>query len=274
MNAALAPKDTDQLLASGGKFLRAISVKSDIMETMIGLGYSEPEHKHGWDLYLQMLGYIRAARPPTTPIKSTNQQQALNEIDRYDKPTFRRATATLNRLHPEQCSYIFADNLAAETGIESVGSVQTFLDRYAALRDGTDPTRADKRDADKAAATTLESRNIVTPAIEQHLRALIEIVKTPTTHTTAMIVSEESLQAGAKEFADWLNDWRTAASTGITRRDFRIMLGISRRRASDVTPEPEPAPAPAAAAPAPAPTAPTPVPAPSPVAAPTAGRAA
>jgi hypothetical protein len=271
MNAALAAKDIDQLLASGGKFLRAISVKSEIMETMIGLGYSDPEHKHGWGLYLQMLGYIRAAKPPTTPIKSTNQQQALNEIDRYDEPTFRRATATLNRLHPEQCSYIFADNLAAETGIESVGSVQTFLDRYAALRDGTDPTRADKRDADKAAATTLESRNIVTPAIEQHLRALIEIVKTPSTHTTAMTVSEESLQAGAKEFADWLNDWRTAASTGITRRDFRIMLGISRRRATDVTPEPA-ATTPAAATPAPAPAAPAAAPAAP--AATTAGRAA
>jgi len=33
----------------------------------------------------------------------------------------------------------------------------------------------------------------------------------------------------------------------ITRRDFRIMLGISRRKATAGEPEPEPAPAPAAA---------------------------
>ena len=42
-----------------------------------------------------------------------------------------------------------------------MGSVQTFLDRYDALRDGTNPARADSRDADKAAAATLEARNIV-----------------------------------------------------------------------------------------------------------------
>jgi len=51
-----------------------------------------------------------------------------------------------------------------KTGPESLGSVQTFLDRYVALRDGTDPGRADQREADRAAASTLESRHIVTPA--------------------------------------------------------------------------------------------------------------
>ncbi len=58
-----------------------------------------------------------------------------------------------------------------------MGSVQTFLDRYADLRDATDAKRPDKRDADQAAAKTLELRNIVNPEIEQRLRQLIEIVK-------------------------------------------------------------------------------------------------
>ena len=76
---------------------------------------------------------------------------ALTEIDRFDEPAFRRSTAALHRLHPEQYVYIFGDGLSAKTGPESLGSVQTFLDRYAALRDGTDPARANSRDADKAA---------------------------------------------------------------------------------------------------------------------------
>lgn len=247
MNALLTAREIDQQVAWGGKFLRAASVKSDIMELLIGLGYSDAEHKYGWNLYLKMLGYLGAnTKVPVATVKSTNQLQALTEIDRYDEPTFRRATAGLIRLHPDQYKYIFGDGLSPKTGPESLGSVQTFLDRYAALRDGTDPARADTRDADQAAATTLESRHIVTPAIEQHLRELIEIVKmsaAPTAPSPA--TSEESLQAAAQEFADWLRDWRTTASAGITRRDYRIMLGISRRRATDDTPEPVPEPVPA-----------------------------
>jgi hypothetical protein len=46
---------------------------------LIGLGYSDTEHKQGWDL---------------------------------DEPTFRRATAALLRLHPEQHGYIFGSRFA------------------------------------------------------------------------------------------------------------------------------------------------------------------
>ena len=118
--------------------------------------------------------------------------------------------------------------------------MQTFLDRYAALRDGTDPARADSREADKAAAT-LESRNIITPTIEQQLRELIDVVKSGNSAGSGA-TSEESLQGAAMTFAQWFQDWRTTASVGITRRDFRIMLGISRRRAADANPEPAPQP--------------------------------
>jgi len=214
METVLSAREIDQLVAWGGKFLRAASIKSEIMELLIGLGYSDTEHKQGWDL---------------------------------DEPTFRRATAALLRLHPEQHGYIFGDGLSAKTGPESLGSVQTFLDRYVALRDGTDQGRADKREADRAAASTLESRHIVTPAIEQHLRGLIEIVKqaAPPRAPALVTASEESLQNAAKMFEAWLRDWRTTASAGMFRRDYRIMLGISRRRTvetSEPTPEHSPQP--------------------------------
>ena len=61
--------------------------------------------------------------------KTTDQLGALTEIDRFDEPAFRRSTAALHRLHPEQYAYIFGDGLSAKTGPESLGSVQTFLDR-------------------------------------------------------------------------------------------------------------------------------------------------
>ncbi len=39
---------------------------------MIGLGYSDSEHRHGWDLYLKMLGYMGAtakAAPTSTQLR-------------------------------------------------------------------------------------------------------------------------------------------------------------------------------------------------------------
>jgi len=250
METVLTSRQIDQLVALGGKFLRTASTKSEIMELLVGLGYSDPEHRHGWDLYIEMLCCMRAiAKVPATTIRTTDQLAALTEIDKFDEPAFRRSTAALNRLHPEQRAYIFGDGLSAKSGPESVGSVQTFLDRYAALRDGTDPARAETREADRAAAATLESRHIVNPEIEKRLRGLIEAVKqaAPARAPAATTTSEEAFQNAAKVFDAWLRDWRTTASAGLNRRDYRIMLGISRRRTSQ---EPEPAPAPAPQPPA------------------------
>jgi len=175
---------------------------------------------------------VGADATPTVRASSTDQLQALTRIDHFDEPAFRRASAALKRLHPGQYEYLFADGLSAKTGPEAVGSVQCFLDRYAALRDGSDPARADKKDADRSAASTLEARNIVNPEIEQELRRLIEVVKSPATFPSAgaLSTSEDTLQGAAREFQSWLHDWRATAAAGVTRRDYRIMLGISRRR--------------------------------------------
>jgi hypothetical protein len=147
---------------------------------------------------------------------------------------FRRAAVALKRLHPEQYQYVFGDGLSAKSGPEAVGSVQVFLDRYVALRDGSDAGRADKKEADRAAAATLEARNIVNREIEGELRELIEVVKNPAPlpEPVPVSASEEALQQAAKAFQVWLGDWRPTAAAGITRRDYRIMLGISKRRLS------------------------------------------
>jgi hypothetical protein len=116
------------------------------------------------------------ATPAPVRASTTDQLQALTRIDHYDEPAFRRATAALRRLHPDQYQYMVGDGLSPKTGPESVGSVQTFLDRYAALRDGSDAARAEKKQADQAAAATLEARNIVNREIERELQDLIEVV--------------------------------------------------------------------------------------------------
>jgi hypothetical protein len=251
MEKEISAREIDHLVGMGGKFLRAASIKPEIMQLLQGLGYTEAEHKQGWNLYLSMLGYMGAdATPAPVRADTTDQLQALTRIDRYDEPAFRRATVALRRLHPEQYQYVFGDGLSAKTGPEAVGSVRLFLDRYAALRDGSDPSRADQREADQAAAATLEARNIVNREVEAEFRSLIEVVKNPAPLPEAAPISasEEALQEAARAFKIWLGDWRPTASAGITRRDYRIMLGISRRRASKADPVQVPVAAAASAA--------------------------
>lgn len=237
----ISQREIDRAVQLGSKFLRTLSTKSMIRQQMQGLGYTEAEHQHGWQLYLSMLGYLGAGKAAPMPRATTEQQKALNRIDHYDEQAFHRSDAALARLHPAQHQYIFGDGLSPKSGLESVGTVKLFLDRYVALRDGSDPARADSREADAEAARTLEARNIVNPQIEADLRASIETVKKLAAAPEVIVASapEEALQRVSQEFGAWLKDWRATADAGITRRDYRIMLGISKRRStkSDETEE-------------------------------------
>src|SRR5690606_37838427 len=107
------------------------------------------------------------------PAPGTPQEGAIAELDLWDGPNFVRARAALERLYPDQARYLF-NHLNAQTGAASVASVNTFLDRVDALRDGTDADRASRRDDDKAAVKVLVERRILSPEIEQHLRDLIQ----------------------------------------------------------------------------------------------------
>jgi hypothetical protein len=242
----LTPKQIDDLIAAGGKFSRTLSTKSEVMKLMMGLGYTEAEHALGWSLYIAMLGFKDAgAAAATMPAASTDQFKAFVRIDAFDEGAFRRASAAMLRLHKDQYDYMFGDGLAPAQGPESIGTVSRFLDRYAALRDGTDPNRSGKKAEDNAAAKTLEQRNIVTPEIEKSLRADIALAQklAPAMTPVQLSASEEELQIAAQKFNEWFHDWRTTASVGITRRDYRIMLGLSQRKHTADSPA-SPAPTP------------------------------
>jgi hypothetical protein len=159
----------DLLIERGIKFL---SGASQVPAIRLGLdrgGYSEEEHKQGWDLQLELLGYKTALGGSPSALL---QREATAQLDQWDGANFDRARAALDHRHPDQSAYVF-DNLSAKSGAEAIGSVRTFLDRVAALRDGTDSARTSTRDADKAAAALLATRRIVDADEERRLRALI-----------------------------------------------------------------------------------------------------
>jgi hypothetical protein len=235
----LSQVQIDVLAERAIKFLSAASQVPSIRVLLDRGGYHEEEHKHGWELALSVLGYNTTIQ--NGPAKALRQSQATAELDAWDGENFSRARAALDHRFPAQSAYVF-DNLSAKTGPEAIGAVRTFLDRVAALRDGSDPARADSRDADKAAAELLAARRIVDQGEEARLRALITEA-TSLAHKPVVAEPDPSLrQKLAKQLDAWLRDWRETARVLVTRRDYQIRLGLAERRAAKAEVDPAPAP--------------------------------
>jgi hypothetical protein len=183
-----------------------------------------------WAMLLKILGYMPGILLPRA---AAEQRDAMVEVDRWDEPTFALAHAVLDGSFPAQSAYLFADGLAATKGPGSLGTVETFITRAVALRDGTDPKRTATRDQDRAAMARLAERGVFTPAMEE---AMVENLRKAKTLATAMPVSAEAEQreaehqATARAFSVWLTEWREIARAVVTRRDWLIRLGLASRR--------------------------------------------
>ena len=215
-------------LVRGMKFLSTLSRVPEIRAALDqGAGYTEEDHARGWDLLLTAMGYARSAVPAPAPVPSP-QQSALAELDEWDGINFDRTRATLRYAFPDQYDYVFR-GLSAAVGADTIGSVQTFVDRVVALRDGTDPAREDTRAADEAAAERLVERKIFNPEIQAYLEGLLEQAK-QLAPAPKSADSDDAIQRAADDLHVWLSDWTGQARAFITRGDYLIRLGLSTRK--------------------------------------------
>lgn len=210
------------------KFLSTLSRVPEIRAALDeGAGYTAEHHAEGWNLLLTAMGYERLGAP-VAGVSPSPQQAALVELDEWDGVNFERTRATWSFAFPAQNSYLF-QGLSAATGADTIGTVQTFVDRVVALRDGTDPDRADTRDEDKAAVERLLERKIFNPEIQAHLEELLEQAKQLAPAPKAPQTDSE-LQNAADALHVWLSDWTGQARAFITRGDYLIRLGLSSRK--------------------------------------------
>lgn len=231
----LSQPQIDVISERATKFLSTASQVPSIRVALERGGYTEAEHTHGWELLLELLGF-KSSPGTENSAKQLRQREATVQLDQWDGPSFERARAALDRSFPDQSAYVF-DGLSAKTGAEAIAAVRTFLDRYSALRDGSDPTRTSSRDADKASSELLAARHIVDADEEQRLRALI---KDATSLADLPVLSEpdpSARQQTAKKLDAWLRDWRESARVLVTRRDYQIRLGLAERRMGKGEPE-------------------------------------
>jgi hypothetical protein len=220
----------DRLTTRALKLLSAVSQVGEIRHHLEQGGYTEEDHRRGWLLLLYLLGYNEPAST-ADHANQLSQQRAVQQLDEWDGPHFDRARAALEHHYPAQARYVFG-GITAKSGPEVIGTVLAVIDRVAALRDGTDPTRADSRAEDAAAAQLLAKRRILTREDDQRLRALIEEATRLADLPVANEPDRGKRQQTARELEAWLKDWRETARVLVTRRDHQIRLGLAERRTS------------------------------------------
>lgn len=206
-------------------FLRAASTKAEIRAALFAAGYSNAEQTLGWQLLQKASGYVPGVGSITDDGAA---RKAIAELDAWDEPGFARVGAALKRLHPEQYAFVFA-GLEPARGAGAVLSVATLLDRLDQL--SAAPERKAARKADGAALATLESRGI-TAELRAQLRELIKTAQSAATPELALDPSAEERDAAMVELRAWYEDWSQTARAVITRKDYLVMLGLSRRRRS------------------------------------------
>jgi hypothetical protein len=180
-------------------------------------------------LLLVAAGQVKPTVPGVVP--DVPQTLAVEALDEWDGATFERARPVLRYRFPDQHEYLF-EGLGAKSGVEAVGSAKLFLDRYAALRDGTDPARELSREEDRQAALLLAERKIMDDETFARISGLVERAQTiaPMPAEPASGPTSEERQAAAGDLHVWLTDWSAQARAATTRGDYLLRLGLLDRR--------------------------------------------
>ncbi len=233
-------------LARGSRFFNAVARNPVVRGTLLGRGLTDEELDNGWQLYSTLHGFGRQAQAlPAT--RQTAAAQAINAIDAWDAPAYGAAHAVLDVRYPAVSAFLF-ENLEATTGIAAVAGVHRFLDRIDALCDGKAPN-VDPQQG-KAAVDLLATRKIVDATKAAELRQQIETARLGARPDEVIVPTEMDPHRHevAKAYINWLNEWREIARVAISRRDYRIALGLAQRRQAndDSDPPDQPAAAPPA----------------------------
>lgn len=210
-------------------FVRAVSCNAGIRAAFARRGYNDAIHQQAWADILKAAGFQKEEQAAQATPESA---AAFAQVDAWDEPTFSVARATLAPF-PEQYAYVF-NNLSAQKGGASVGSVTTFLDRLDDLEKGEG--RKATRKKDLAAIAKLAER-LIDAKERARMRGLLALAKSfveaaaPTPEEAEKLAAQKEERRQAK-LAVWyyLNEWSEIAKADITRRDYLIQLGLVKRK--------------------------------------------
>lgn len=221
----------ERALERGGRFFKTVARNPVVRGALFARGLSDEELQSGWGMYAALHGFTTGseARPATS---QTAAAEAINRIDGWDAPTFTATRAVLTARFPPVLAFLF-ENLEASEGVQAVVGAARFLDRIAALREGKAPGIAPE--LGQQAVALLEARKLTDATREAELRGWIATAQLGARPEEVVPAPEMDPRRRdvAASFIAWLHEWREIARVAVTRRDYRIALGISQRRRSD-----------------------------------------
>ncbi len=221
----------ERWLERSGKFFRTLARNPVVRAVLLSRGLTDEELKRGWDLYAKINGFSGGA-PAHAATPETTAAQAMDELDAWDAPAYRATKAILQVRYPEVERFLF-ENLEASTGSAAVAGVERFLDRITALRTGK--AEGINAKVGKAAVELLATRKALDPEREARLRTLVQTVRLGA--RPEEVISGPEVNPGRAEAAEaliaWLHEWREVARMSISRRSYRISLGLANRRQGD-----------------------------------------
>ena len=211
-------------------FLQAIARRPVIFMRLQEFGYSKAIHNEGQSI-LNRVTTLQI--PEEIPSTNPDYAQSLVFVDNWDEPNFALTHAALAFRFPSQHKYMFGGDLKAARGDDAIKSVSLYVERYKALRDGTDKSRSKTREQDKAAMKLLNERSIITDDIlaglENHLRILKDVPELQNFLPTKQ--EKDDYIKALFDLELWFEDWSSVAKTVFRdRKDYRISLGLSERK--------------------------------------------
>jgi len=194
-------------------FLRAIATRAPLRALMSEGGFTAEDHAEGWALLSRACEY-RAKSSSTT--ERNRAKRAMAEIHDWVTTHFPRLRAALERLHPAD------GGLFPETDTrypeESLLGLARVIER---LRHGDEGRHA-------ALVATLARRGLDARELER-LAGLVRDAQ----GVGAVTTDEAEVEARTEELValyGWYRDWAETAKRCVTRKDYRVSLGIVRRR--------------------------------------------
>lgn len=215
------------------KLLTGIGAVPTIRTLLAAAGMTDADIAEGRKLLLDCLATPGAASVDTDTESAKAQREAVAELDQWDGPNFDRFGATLRRHDEDVAAYVFHD-LSASEGAAAVKGVALFLQRLAALDEGTDPSRSDKKKSDKKAVAILGQRGL-TKAERARLQALVDTALGPTESLSEAALAEttpaeDERIARLTALRDWYDEWSAHARSVVTKKVYRIRLGLAKRK--------------------------------------------
>jgi len=226
----LSRRDRNRLIEWGGKFLRTVSTNPEVMREMVQGGYSLEKNRQGWKLFVAMMGGGDGRSAHEHEVASAASDKVNARFAEHAE-VLRRARPLVAHYHPDLVERLFPSDTWSRSLRWDEAKLRFFLLAFEPPSE-PDPSQPHPRKELRQVLQMLEKHGLLTRTRLAEMKADLNDSDKWGTEKVLMPCRSEDLEPAAKAFQTWLAEWRFIAQQHVTRRDHRILMGVSRPRAA------------------------------------------